>query len=88
MDISQGDLEIEESLTIRGAGTGGQTSVRWRNGALADKVFELLGDCNQDGEADYGSVSSANYTIWAATQGSTTDLRADGNDDGTVNQSD
>jgi hypothetical protein len=84
-----GDLDIEHSLRIRGidGGVNNRTTVGWRGGVV-DKVFELLGDYNNDGEADYGSATSADYTIWADTLGSTTDLRADGNDNGIVDQAD
>lgn len=84
-----GDLDVEYSVSIRGinGGANNRTAIGWRAG-ITDKAFELLGDYNNDGEADYGSVSSADYSIWASTLGSTTDLRADGDDDGTVNQGD
>ena len=35
-----------------------------------------------------GTVDAADYTIWRDTQGSTTDLRADGNGDRQVNEFD
>jgi hypothetical protein len=41
------------------------------------------------GDYDYdGDVDGDDYTKWRETIGSTTDLRADGNDDGTVNAAD
>ena len=43
----------------------------------------LLGDYNGD-----GSVTAADYTVWADTFGSTTDLRADGNGDGDITAAD
>jgi hypothetical protein len=66
------------------------TSVAWRSGAIPDKVFELLGDYNNDGVTSFspGDVDSADYVIWNNTQGSTTDLRADGDDDGIVDADD
>ena len=33
-------------------------------------------------------MTDADYTIWADTYGSTTDLRADGNGDGTITDAD
>jgi hypothetical protein len=89
LDIGQGDLEVDDSLTIRGV--NGRTSVAWRTGALTDAVFDLLGDYNGDGIAngtDNGNVGTEDYVIWQNTLGSTTDLRADGDDDGTVDQDD
>ncbi|MEX2169341.1 MAG: choice-of-anchor Q domain-containing protein [Pirellulales bacterium] len=80
MDISQGDLDIKGSLTIRGIGTA--TSVQWKPGVV-DKVFELVGDYNGDGVVDSGD-----YTVWFDTQGSTTNLSADGDDDGDVDGDD
>ncbi len=85
IDVSQGDLDIYYSLTLRGI--GGSTSVGWRAGAAVDKIFELLGDYDDDGLSN-GAVGSEDYTIWRDTLGSTTDLRADGDDNGTVQQAD
>ncbi len=87
-DVAFGDLDIHQSLTLRGI--AGPTSVEWRAGAVADAVFDLIGDYNGDGitSQDDGSVTSADYTVWADTLGSTTDLRADGDDNGIVQQAD
>jgi hypothetical protein len=87
MDVSFGDLDIADALTIRGV--SGSTSVTWRAGAASDAVFDLLGDYNGDGitSADNGVVDSGDYVIWAASDGST-NLQADGNDDGVVNSLD
>jgi predicted outer membrane repeat protein len=88
MEVSQGDLDIHESLSIRGVnGVNGQTWVRWRPDAAADRIFELLGDYDDNGISD-GAVGSEDYTIWQDTLGSTLDLRADGDDNGTVQQAD
>lgn len=63
-DVDQGDLEIKQSLTIRGV--SGATSVAWRSGAAPDKVFELLGDYNDDDITDEepADVDSADWIIW------------------------
>ena len=51
--------------------------------ARVDAVFDLLGDYDGDGitTPDNNSVEANDYVIWRDTQGSITDLRADGNDD-------
>jgi len=82
MEVSFGDLDIKQSLVIRGAGGSGDTSVRWKPGVV-DKVFELLGDYNGD-----GNVNIADWVVWRNTLGSTTILAADGNDDGIVDNDD
>ncbi|MEX0611801.1 MAG: hypothetical protein WD229_06755 [Pirellulales bacterium] len=76
MNVSEGDLEIDQSLIIRGI--DGSTSVAWAPEAAVDKVFELLGDYNSD-----GSVDAADYVIWQ-----TGNLAADGDDDGDVDGAD
>jgi predicted outer membrane repeat protein len=68
MDVSQGDLEIMNDLTIRGV--NGSTSVAWRAGAAVDKVFELVGDYNSN-----GTVDTADNVLWHTS---------DGDDDGAV----
>jgi hypothetical protein len=86
--VSFGDLDIDDSLTIRGVTSS--TSVAWRVGVV-DAVFDLLGDYNGDGIAngtDNGNVGTEDYVIWQNTLGSTSDLRADGDDDGIVDQGD
>ena len=58
---------------------------------MADKVFDLLGDFNHDGEADFGSVSAADYTIWQDQNGSSgtwEQFSADADDDGDVDADD
>jgi hypothetical protein len=87
-DVAFGDLDVKNSVTIRGV--QGRTSVAWMAGVV-DKVFDLLGDYNNDGEADYGSVSAADYTIWQNQNGSSGGLEqfsADGDDDGDVDAAD
>lgn len=76
--VAYGDLDIGKSaatdpggsLTIRGI--NGLTSVAWAPGLPSDKVFELLGDYNNDGvvNAADGVVLSKNLAA------------ADGDDDG------
>ena len=88
IDVAWGDLDIRESLIVRGV--NGQSTVKWRTG-IVDAVFDLLGDYNGDGIAngvDNGSVGTEDYTIWRNTLGSTTNLIADGNDNGIVDQND
>jgi predicted outer membrane repeat protein len=88
IDIAFGDLDIHQSLVLRGV--QGPTSFQWRAG-IVDAYFDLIGDYNGDGIAngsDNGGVGSEDYTIWADTLGSTTDLRADGDDNGIVAQAD
>lgn len=81
-DVDQGDLEITESLTIRGI--NGSTRVAWRAGTAADKLFELLGDYNAD-----GSVDAADYVLWQEQEGEEgSNLAADGNDNGVVDDDD
>jgi predicted outer membrane repeat protein len=87
LDVHQGDLEVKESLVIRGV--NGATSVVWRAGIL-DKVFELLGDYNDDGVTDVSpsDVDTSDYIVWRDTEGSMTDLSADGDDNGIVDDAD
>lgn len=80
--VAYGDLDIAESLIIRGAGGTGGATVDWRPN-VNGKVFELLGDSNSD-----GWVNIADWIIWRDTLGSTTVLAADGDDDGTVDNDD
>ena len=51
--------------------------------AKQDLRVALVGDYNFD-----GAVDAADYVVWRKTEGSTTDLRADGNGDGRVDQAD
>jgi hypothetical protein len=87
-DVSYGDLDVKNSLVVRGIAD--RTSVAWTPG-VADKVFDLLGDFNHDGQADYSSVSAADYTIWQDQNGSSGEWEqysADADDDGDVDQDD
>jgi hypothetical protein len=87
MSAEFGDLDVGESLTVRGV--NGATSVAWRAGTIPDAVFELLGDYNRDGVTDVSpaDVDAADYAYWANAV-SIQDLAADGNDDGVVNNLD
>jgi hypothetical protein len=51
--------------------------------AKQDLHVALVGDYNRDGE-----VNAADYVIWRKSKGSETDLRADGNGDGRVDDAD
>jgi hypothetical protein len=85
-DESQGDIEIEESLTIRGI--NGSTSVAWRAGTAPDKVFELIGDTDgvQAGTNAVGLNDFNNTLSDLGQHGS--NLRADFDDNGTVDLND
>jgi hypothetical protein len=82
MNVWEGDLEIGESLTIRGVGTA--TSVAWRPGAAADKIFELLGDFTSDRIVDGGD-----YVLYRKQQGlEQPGIASDGDDNGVVDGKD
>jgi hypothetical protein len=85
---SFGDLDVSNSLTIRGVDE--RTTVAWRNG-VTDKIFELLGDYNNDGITDQqpADVDAADYVTWQRQNGqSGPNLAADGDDDGDVDSAD
>jgi hypothetical protein len=86
-DVSYGNLDPLDSLVV--CGVAGRTSLGWKPGVI-DKVFDLLGDFNHDGQADYGSVSATDYTIWQDQNGvsSAFEHYADDDDDGAVNSAD
>lgn len=87
-DIAFGDLDISDSLVIRGI--EGQTKVDWKAGVV-DEIFDLLGDFNGDGQTDDGLVGLADFSIWQAQNGSTgawEEFSADGDDDGDVDADD
>ena len=73
--VQEGDLDITDSLTIRGVLN--QTVVTWHP-QIDDKTFELLGD--YDGN---GVVDDDDHDLWAAG-----DPSADGNDDGVIDLGD
>jgi hypothetical protein len=81
-DAAYGDLDVKESLTVRGV--DGRTSVTWANG-LVDRVFDLIGDYNRN-----GIVDSADLTIWQNSYGygEISNITGDGNHDGIVDSED
>jgi hypothetical protein len=88
VDTAFGDLDIKDSLIIRGVQD--RTNVAWKAG-IVDKLSDLLGDANSDGQADANYVSSADDTIWQDQNGSTgayEQFSADWDDDGDVDQAD
>lgn len=91
--VEWGDLDISDSLAIRGV-SAGLTSVRWRPG-VTDAVFDLLGDYNGNGIAggtvDSGSVNGSDFLIWQQqfnSSGALNQFSADGDDDGDVDGDD
>ncbi len=90
IDSAFGDLDISDSLTVRGI--AGATSVAWRSGVV-DAVFDLLGDYNGDGinNPDDGYTSGGDFLTWQQQNGSTgvpNQFSADGDDDGDVDAAD
>ena len=88
IDVSFGDLDISESLVIRGV--NGRTSVAWTPGVV-DAIFDLLGDYSGDGIStpDDGDVDGDDYTAWSQQYLSTGGVySADGDDDGDVDDDD
>lgn len=96
-DVAFGDLDIEDQLILRGV--AGKTQVAWsaqatqRYGRL-DTVFDLLGDANQDGQAEQ-DTNAADYTMRVDQMGSGSRSSANGelytadfDDDGDVDAAD
>jgi hypothetical protein len=88
--VAFGDLDIGDSVTIRGV--NGFTAVAWRVGAPQDATFELLGNYKLDDDGNGipdqpAAVTAADFTLWELLEG-TSDLSADGDDDGDVDQCD
>jgi hypothetical protein len=82
LNVSEGDIEVDQSTIIRGI--AGATTVGWAPGLAADKVFELVGDYNENGVVD-----TADHTNWTNQNGqSGPGLSADGDDDGDVDSAD
>jgi hypothetical protein len=85
IDIAFGDLDIADSLTVRGVSTT-LTTLRWRQGVV-DALFDLLGDYNGNGlaggTADDGYVNGRDFLEWQRFSPS-----ADGDDDGDVDGDD
>lgn len=89
-NVWEGDIEITDSVILRGIGgaSGPATTVAWMAGAAADKVFELVGDYENDIENGIDrDVDGDDFLLWQRTVG-TSDLSADGNDDGVVDNDD
>ena len=87
IDTAIGDLDIKESLTLRGVSAS--TFVARRTGTVNDAVFDLIGDFNGDGViSDDNTVDNVDWVIWRDTLGSTTDLRADADDNGIIENAD
>ena len=93
-DIAFGDLDISDSLRVRGVDNS-VSNVRWRQGVI-DAVFDLLGDYDGNGLAgspDYGDVEGYDYILWSRQNGQANGIgvgqsSADGNDDGEVDGED
>jgi len=90
-DVSYGDLDIKDHLIIRGVSN--KTSVSWKAG-IVDDIFDLLGDFNNDGQAQQG-VSGSDFFVWQQQNGSGSQsssnwnqYTADADDDGDVDQDD
>ncbi|HYO23605.1 MAG TPA: dockerin type I domain-containing protein, partial [Lacipirellulaceae bacterium] len=79
--LVNGDIDVADTLTLRGVNSS--TAIGMLSSQTADRVFELLGDYNND-----GYVNGTDFVLWQQTLGSTTDFRADGNDDGLVDSTD
>ena len=91
-DVSYGDLDITDSLVVRGisSASGAATNIAWRSG-VTDAIFDLLGDFTGDGIAspDDGDVDGGDFFIWQQQNGSTGGIfSADADDDGDVDNDD
>ncbi len=87
-DVAYGDLDIKDSLVIRGV--TGVTSVAWTPGVV-DEIFDLLGDFTGDGtsSSDDGDVDGGDFFTWMQQNGSTGGVySADADDDGDVDGDD
>ena len=82
LDVEYGDLEIVDSVIIRGVDNF--TRVTWSPTAAADKGFELIGDYIGDGDVD--NADDLAWNVYKYQFG--TNLPADGNDDGYVGDDD
>ena len=94
-DVSYGDLDVKDSLIIRGVGSpsGSATSIGWRDD-IVDDVFDLLGDFDNDGQATQG-VAGSDFNTWQQQNGSGNQnssnwgaYSADADDDGDVDGDD
>jgi len=92
--IEYGDLDIKDTLTVRGAGLN-KATVRWKPGEV-DAVFDLQGDYTGNGLAgspDDGGVGGSDGLIHQQQVGQNNgtgigQLSADGDDDGDVDGDD
>lgn len=85
-DIAFGDLEINYNLKIQFAGNEDASVTQSRpeyRGLDTDSTFDLWGDFGAEDATD-GVVDGADFLQFQRTNGSTTNLRADANDDGIV----
>jgi hypothetical protein len=90
-DIAFGDLEVSDSLTIRGAGSAPvqvkQTIAAYQD---FDAAFDLLGDFTGNGTvSDDGDVDGGDYLIWQVQNSSSGgNFAADADDDHDVDADD
>ncbi len=90
--VEFGDLDISDSLTIRGVRSD-LTTVAWEDPTECDVVFDLLGDYTGDGflSADDGDVGGPDFIAWQQQEGASGGVgvfSADGDDDGDVDSYD
>ena len=96
-DVAWGDLDIKDSLKVRGI-TASLTRVQWARAAAKDATFDLLGDYNGNGVAggttDNGDVNGQDFLKWQQQYLSgvgsplLNTYSADGDDDGDVDGDD
>jgi predicted outer membrane repeat protein len=94
-DVAWGDLDIKDSLNIRGI-TASLTRVQWARAAAKDAAFDLLGDYDGNGLADSpdsGDVGGRDMLMWQRQVGQQNGIgvgqsSADGDDDGDVDSDD
>lgn len=79
-NVSYGDLDIKNKLVVRGVAE--RTSIEWKSGVV-DKVFDLLGDFDGDGDVD-PAMPLDDGEIWDnqfSSSGAWEEFAADGDDD-------
>ncbi|TWT30984.1 hypothetical protein KOR34_43570 [Posidoniimonas corsicana] len=89
LDALYGDLDVLGDLTLRRAGSVAG-AVGWADSTVTDKVFELVGDYNNDLH-----VTASDYSVWYSQNGSSgvdpdawENLPGDGDDDDDVDSAD